>query len=71
MSEEKSQPSASTDADKSWEERNPDIEREITIDEYQPYGTLTLTLIYFVIVALMWVFMYFVEFAGNAPSIID
>lgn len=71
MSEENNQPSASANADKSWEERNPDIEREITIDEYRPYGTLTLTLIYFAIVALMWVFMYFVEFAGNAPSIID
>ncbi|MGM0546823.1 MAG: hypothetical protein ACQEST_08880 [Bacteroidota bacterium] len=71
MSEKNNQSSANSDAEKSWEERNPEIEREITIDEYQPYGTLTLTLIYFAIVALMWVFMYFVEFAGNAPSIID
>jgi hypothetical protein len=71
MSEELSQSPDSTGADKSWEERNPDIEREITIDEFQPKGTLTLTLIYFAIVVLMWIFMYFVEFAGNAPSIID
>ncbi|WP_217988371.1 hypothetical protein [Aliifodinibius salipaludis] len=71
MPEEKSNPTNNNESEKSWEERNPDIVREITIDEYQPYGTLTLTLIYFAIVALMWVFMYFVEFAGNAPSIID
>lgn len=71
MSENLSQSSGTGKADKSWEERNPDIEREITIDEFQPKGTLTLTLIYFAIVVLMWIFMYFVEFAGNAPSIID
>ncbi len=71
MSEDHSQSSGNGEADKSWEERNPDIEREITIDEFQPKGTLTLTLIYFAIVVLMWIFMYFVEFAGNAPSIID
>lgn len=63
--------SDSTEPAKSWEQRNPDIEREITIDEFQPTGTLTLTLLYFAIVVLMWIFMYFVEFAGNAPSIID
>ncbi|WP_441001383.1 hypothetical protein [Fodinibius sp. SL11] len=71
MSEDLSQSNDNTEPAQSWEERNPDIEREITIDEYKPYGTLTLTVIYFAIVALMWVFMYFVEFAGNAPSIID
>lgn len=56
---------------KSWEERNPEIEREITIDEFQPYGTLTLTLIYLAIIVLMWIFMFFIEFGGNAPSIIE
>lgn len=71
MPEELSESNNNMESGKSWEERTPEIEREITIDEYQPYGTLTLTLIYFAIVALMWVFMYFVEFAGNAPSIID
>lgn len=71
MSEDLSQSNENTDSTKSWEERNPDIEREITIEEFQPYGTLTLTLLYFAIVVLMWIFMYFVEFAGNAPSIIE
>jgi hypothetical protein len=71
MSEDLSQSNENTDSAKSWEERDPDIVRKITIEEFKPYGTLTLTLIYFAIVALMWVFMYFVEFAGNAPSIIE
>lgn len=71
MSEENSQSSNSAGAAKSWEERNPEIEQEITIEEFQPYGTLTLTLLYFAIVVLMWIFMYFIEFGGNAPSIID
>lgn len=62
-----------TDGDFSeeWEQRNPEIEREITIDEFQPYGTLTLTLLYLAIIVLMWIFMYFIEFGGNAPSIIE
>lgn len=71
MAEETSQSTENNSSKKSWEERNPEIEREITIDEYRPYGTLTLTLIYFAIVALMWIFMYFIEFGGNAPSIIE
>ncbi len=61
----------SGNSDKSWEQQNPEIEREISIEEFQPKGTLTLTLLYFAIVLLMWVFMYFVEFAGNAPSILE
>lgn len=56
---------------KKWEDRNPEIEREITIEEYQPYGTLTLTLLYLAIIVLMWIFMFFIEFGGNAPSIIE
>jgi hypothetical protein len=71
MTEDLNQSNENADSAKDWEKRDPDIVREITIDEYNPYGTLTLTLIYFAIVALMWVFMYFVEFAGNAPSIIE
>lgn len=50
--------------------RDPEIVREIGIDEFQPKGTMTLALIYFVIIVLMWIFMYFVEFAGNDPSIL-
>jgi hypothetical protein len=71
MTENLNQSNDKADSSKSWEEQSPDIEHKITIDEFQPYGTLTLTLLYFAIVVLMWIFMYFVEFAGNAPSIID
>lgn len=42
-----------------------EIEREIGHDEYDPIGTLVLISIYFVILAVLWVFMYFVEFLGR------
>lgn len=56
---------------KTMEQRNPEIEREISMEEFQPKGTLTITLLYFVIIVLMWIFMYFVEFAGHGPSIMN
>jgi len=70
MNENKNAPS-SNNSSSSWEQRNPDIERKITIEEYQPKGTLALTLIYLLIVVLMWIFMFFVEFGNNAPTIIE
>jgi hypothetical protein len=39
--------------------------RELTHEEFDPKGTLALILVYFAILAVMWVFMYFVEFLGN------
>ena len=71
MAEDNNQSSNKSDSSQSWEQQNPEIEREIGIEEYQPKGTLTLTLLYLALVVLMWIFMYFVEFAGNAPSIIE
>jgi len=71
MSEDNKSSSNTSDSLKSWEQQNPEIEREIGIEEYQPKGTLTLTLMYLGLVVLVWIFMYFVEFAGNAPSIIE
>lgn len=47
-----------------------DVEREIGHDEYDPIGTLALIGLYFLILAFMWVFMYFVEFLGNEPTVI-
>ena len=44
--------------------------REIGHDEFDPIGTLALVGLYFLIVALLWVFMYFVEFLGNGPTVI-
>ena len=46
------------------------IEREIGHDEYDPIGTLILIMIYFVILAFMWAFMYFVEFLGNGLTVV-
>ena len=44
--------------------------REIGHDEYDPKGTLALIAIYFVILLVMWVFMYFVEFLGNELTVV-
>jgi halocyanin-like protein len=39
-------------------------------DEFDPTGTLSLVLVYMGILAVMWVFMYFVEFLQNGPTVI-
>ncbi len=44
--------------------------REIGHDEFDPIGTLTLIAVYFIILAIMWFFMYFVEFAEHGPTVI-
>ncbi len=46
------------------------MERKITHDEFDPKGTLALIMIYFLIVAGMWAFMYFVEFLGRGPTVV-
>jgi hypothetical protein len=46
------------------------IVREIGHDEYDPVGTLTLIAIYFAVLVVMWLFMYFVEFLGNGPTVV-
>jgi hypothetical protein len=46
------------------------IEQEIGHDEFDPKGTLALILIYFLIIAGLWAFMYFVEFLGNGPTVV-
>jgi halocyanin-like protein len=43
---------------------------ELTHDEYDPVGTATLIAGYFLILVVMWVFMYFVEFLNNGPTVI-
>lgn len=40
-------------------------ERELDHDEYEPVGTAALVVVYLLIIALMWVFMYFIEFLGR------
>lgn len=46
------------------------IVREIGHEEFDPVGTLTLIVLYFTVLLGMWVFMYFVEFLGNGPTVV-
>jgi halocyanin-like protein len=43
---------------------------ELTPDEFDPVGTASLIVVYFLILVVMWLFMYFVEFLGNGPTVI-
>jgi CDP-diglyceride synthetase len=42
---------------------------ELGHDEFDPTGTLSLVLVYMLILVAMWVFMYFVEFLGRVTVI--
>jgi len=46
------------------------VVREIGHDEFDPVGTLSLILVYLAILVVMWIFMYFVEFLGNGPTVV-
>ncbi len=53
--------------------READVEQpteELDHDEYDPVGTLSLIVVYFLILVGLWLFMYFVEFLGNGPTVI-
>lgn len=50
---------------------DPEIVREISLDEFEPVGTLAVTGAYFVLLLALYALMYFVEFATRAPSIIE
>lgn len=52
------------------ERQETDRVREIGHDEYDPVGTAILIGIYFLILVLLWLFMYFVEFLGNGPTVV-
>ncbi|RZV12383.1 hypothetical protein [Natrinema hispanicum] len=43
--------------------------RELDHDEYDPIGTAILVGIYFLILVALWIFMYFIEFLGNGPTV--
>lgn len=45
--------------------------REISLDEFSPYGTLAVTGAYFVLLLVLYALLYFVEFAAQAPHIIE
>ena len=44
--------------------------REIEHDDFDPIGTASLIVIYFIILVIMWVLVYFVEFLGRGPTVI-
>lgn len=46
------------------------IVREIGHDEFDPTGTASLIALYFLILLVMWVFVYFIEFLGRGVTII-
>lgn len=46
------------------------VETEIGHDEFDPKGTLVLITIYFLILVVLWLFMYFVEFVGNDLTVV-
>jgi hypothetical protein len=52
-------------------EERSDIVREISLEEFTPSGTLAVTGAYFLLLLILYALMYFVEFAGGGPSIID
>jgi hypothetical protein len=39
-------------------------------DSFDPVGTAVLLAAYFAVVGLAWLFMYFVEFLGNGPTVV-
>jgi len=75
MSPDASSPAegASSDATDASEEAAADdgIVREISLDEFDPVGTLAVTGGYFLLLLTLYALMYFVEFAGRSPSIIE
>lgn len=44
--------------------------REITHEEFDPIGTLTLIAIYFLILVLLWTVVYFFEFLGRELTVV-
>ena len=54
----------------STEEVDDQRERQISLEEFTPIGTATLIAIYFVILVVLWVFTYFVEFLGREVTVV-
>ncbi len=65
MSDDVSAPSDATDEDIVQD----DIVKELSHEEFDPYGTLAVTGMYFLLLLVLYALMYFVEFASR-PSII-
>lgn len=44
--------------------------RSVEHDAFDPVGTAVLLVIYSLVVGLVWLFMYFVEFLGRGPTVV-
>ena len=69
MATSSEQPTASVEPDAPAGEEDSEIVREISLEEFDPKGTLAVAGIYFLILVVMWVLIYFFEFASRVPSI--
>jgi hypothetical protein len=67
---ETNEPETETEKSVSAPPMQEGIERELTHEDYDPKGTLLLIFIYMIILMIMWVFMYFVEFLGNEMVVV-
>jgi hypothetical protein len=63
------EPSASREASAS--RGDSEKVQDISLDEFEPYGTLAVTGAYFVLLLVLYALLYFVEFATHAPHIIE
>jgi len=62
---------ANRHTERMFESEIPQRETEtVAHDAFDPVGTGLLLVLYFVIISLLWLFMYFVEFLGNGPSVV-
>jgi hypothetical protein len=54
-----------------YESEVPEAETEsVEHDAFDPVGTALLLAAYALVIALAWIFMYFVEFLGNGPTVV-
>ena len=44
--------------------------KKVDPEQFNPTGTAFLLTIYFLLLVLLWIFMYFVEFIGGGPTIL-
>ncbi len=47
------------------------VEEEISMEEFTPIGTAVLLVFYFLVLLAMWLFVYFGEFLGKSPVVVD
>jgi hypothetical protein len=70
--EEGAEPAAAGDrGGPMYESEVPEAETEsVDHDAFDPVGAAALLAVYFLVVTLTWLFMYFVEFLGNGPTVV-